>query len=183
MFTRAYTGLSARNVNGKKRGEGPRHRDAVGRTARLILFAFLAAAPSLRAEGYRLEVTASEAGVYLGRHRLDTLPEGYEFRSMEKRGKWFSATVVTDGEMKIGWVKEKDVKVLESPGESLLAPPLPDGLVRKKDTVYSKKDGAVLIRIPAGSFIPGNRRALELGRVAKEYVDEFFIDAFVEIAA
>jgi len=162
----------------KMRGDALRHQVAGNWVALLAVFSFLVAAPSLMAEGYRLAVTASEAGVYLKRRRLGTFPEGHEFRSMEKRGKWFSATVVTDGKLKVGWVREKDVKVLESPGESLLAPPLPNGLVRKKGTVYSKRDGAVLIRVPAGSFIPGNRRALELGRAAKEYVDEFFIDAF-----
>jgi formylglycine-generating enzyme required for sulfatase activity len=97
---------------------------------------------------------------------------------MEKNGKWFSASIVTDGEMKVGWVREKDVRVVESPNEALLSQPLPKGLSRKEGFIYAVKDGAILVRIPGGSFIPGNRKALELGRVVKEDVKEFLIDVY-----
>ena len=61
---------------------------------------------------------------------------------------------------------------------ALIAPPLPDGLYRKDGAVFSKKDGAVLVRIPAGQFIPGTRSSLLMGKLEKEHLDEFYVDTY-----
>ena len=133
---------------------------------------------SIFAQGTRVRVTAETASVYLGSSVLGTVENGHEFRSMEKRDKWYAVTLVIDGQAKVGWVKESDVEVVDKLETALIAPPLPDGLYRKDGAIFSKKDGAVLVRIPAGEFIPGTRSSHLMGKVAKERLDEFYLDAY-----
>jgi hypothetical protein len=133
---------------------------------------------SLFAQGTRVRVTSEKASVYLGSNVLGTVENGHEFRSMEKRGKWYAVTLVIDGTAKVGWVKETEVEVVDKLETALIAPPLPDGLYRKDGAVFSKKDGGVLVRIPAGEFIPGTRASLLMGKIEKEHVEEFYLDAY-----
>ena len=143
----------------------------------LPIFCFLSL-PGLFAQGTRIKVKTDKASVFLGSRVLGTVEQGHEFRSMEKRGKWYAVTVVTDGQARVGWIKAADVEVVDKLETALIAPPLPDGLYRKDGAVFSKKDGAVLVRIPAGEFIPGTRNSLLMGRIEKEHVDEFYVDAY-----
>ena len=154
------------------------HRYLIIRISTLLLGAsiFLTAAAS--AEQYRIKVTSPEAGVLLGQEEIGKVTQGQEYRSMEKRGKWYAVSIVKGGKLMVGWLKDEHVEEVRKSGGDILAPPLPEGLVRRDGVVYSEKDGAVLVRVPAGDYIPGSRAMLLTGKIEKERVDGFYLDAY-----
>ncbi len=144
----------------------------------VLLIPFWAAIISpVQAEAVRISIVKPNAGVYLGPKIIAKAQMGQEFMSMEKRGTWYSISVMVKGERKVGWIKTSDVLVVERKMESLPAQ-LPAGLRQADGKIASIKDGAVIVYIPAGKFIMGDRRALLLGKVKKMTLPDFFIDVY-----
>jgi beta-lactam-binding protein with PASTA domain len=73
----------------------------------------------------RIAITASSVDVMLGTKKLGTVSADQEFNVLGQSGSWYQIEFEVNGKLEKGWIKEKDVRVLEANDtETDIAPPV-----------------------------------------------------------
>lgn len=64
--------------------------------------------------GKRIAINSTSADVMLGTKKLGTVSTGQEFDVLGQSGSWYQIEFESDGKLEKGWIKEKDVRVIEA---------------------------------------------------------------------